>query len=485
MQKIIVLNLLLILSSGWVACSDTNGQTVINGKLKNAPDSIWYTHSIEGITVDLFERNPLILNEDSSFQIEITSDTPETFTLYQSNKGELGYLYITPGSNNSVIIDIAQKEKPFSFSGTDKEENEVINQLDMNSYFNQYYYRSNPNHELRNDISPKSIYQKISNRIQADKNKLNSPSLSPDFQKKMEQEILVTYYRTFQYVYAGCDDTVSGDLEKEWLHYFKKSTEQINLENPEIASSPRFLDFIENYLYIQDFITQKEKHKFVSRDESVLFFLKQFNTYLTGKTLEASLAMCIADNYTQGKFSAPILDACKNFYSRFPHSKHTESIQKIERVYNSFFNKETNNNIHFINNENISTFQQAISPFAGKVIYIDLWATWCGPCRTSFAYINEVHQYAKENDIVLLYISIDRKQDETKWMQMAQYYNLEGQHIRANDELNDELHTLFGNNHVLAIPHCILVDKSGKVSIQNAAKPDNMETLKKQLKTIL
>lgn len=68
---------------------------------------------------------------------------------------------------------------------------------------------------------------------------------------------------------------------------------------------------------------------------------------------------------------------------------------------------------------------------------------------------------------------------------MAQYYNLEGQHIRANDELNDELHTLFGNNHVLAIPHCILVDKSGKVSIQNAAKPDNMETLKKQLKTIL
>ncbi|MFT4925314.1 MAG: thiol-disulfide isomerase/thioredoxin [Phenylobacterium sp.] len=51
--------------------------------------------------------------------------------------------------------------------------------------------------------------------------------------------------------------------------------------------------------------------------------------------------------------------------------------------------------------------QQRLSDFKGKVVYIDFWASWCGPCRKSFPWLNKINQQYSAEDFAVLSINLD------------------------------------------------------------------------------
>lgn len=53
------------------------------------------------------------------------------------------------------------------------------------------------------------------------------------------------------------------------------------------------------------------------------------------------------------------------------------------------------------------TMEDLVMQFKGKVIYIDLMASWCKPCIEEFKYAKQLADYFQENDIVKIYITID------------------------------------------------------------------------------
>lgn len=137
--------------------------------------------------------------------------------------------------------------------------------------------------------------------------------------------------------------------------------------------------------------------------------------------------------------------------------------------------------LHFPDVSQAKTFQDIIAPYKGKVIFMDIWATWCGPCRDSFAFVKPLQEYAQEKDIVLLYLSIDNPEAEEKWKKMAAHYDLKGEHIRIQEAFKQEIYDTFGSNGALYIPHCVIIGKDGKIRQKVAASPEKMEELKKQL----
>ena len=61
-----------------------------------------------------------------------------------------------------------------------------------------------------------------------------------------------------------------------------------------------------------------------------------------------------------------------------------------------------------------------LSPYKGKVVYVDLWASWCPPCRASFPWMEELHQDLSEQGLVILAVNTgDNPEDAARFLEMT------------------------------------------------------------------
>ncbi len=118
----------------------------------------------------------------------------------------------------------------------------------------------------------------------------------------------------------------------------------------------------------------------------------------------------------------------------------------------------------------------ALSDFKGKVVYIDVWATWCGPCKKEFPHLKELEAgYHGNNDIVFMGVNIDISKDIQKWKNFLDKEQLPGIQIFAGDNANKELMSLYS---IKSIPRFILVGKDGKLLFADAPRPSSAEIKK-------
>jgi thiol-disulfide isomerase/thioredoxin len=119
----------------------------------------------------------------------------------------------------------------------------------------------------------------------------------------------------------------------------------------------------------------------------------------------------------------------------------------------------------------------SMKDFKGKVVFIDVWATWCGPCKAQFPFLKEIEEEYKNNkDIVFLGISLDKVKDRQKWIRTIQKENLHGV------QLLDDIGTAFGRPYqITAIPRFLLIGKDGKWIEVRCPLPEAKEDLKRYL----
>lgn len=103
--------------------------------------------------------------------------------------------------------------------------------------------------------------------------------------------------------------------------------------------------------------------------------------------------------------------------------------------------------------------------FRGKYVYIDLWASWCGPCMKEIPHMKRLEKENTNKDIVFLSLSIDT--DEKAWKNKVKSLDLKGhQVIDLKNELPKAL-------NVSGIPFFVVYDKEGKLYEYNAPRPSD------------
>ena len=53
-----------------------------------------------------------------------------------------------------------------------------------------------------------------------------------------------------------------------------------------------------------------------------------------------------------------------------------------------------------------------LSQYKGKVVYVDFWASWCGPCAKSFPFLNEMHNQLKDQGLQIVGVNLDENVDD-------------------------------------------------------------------------
>ncbi len=114
-----------------------------------------------------------------------------------------------------------------------------------------------------------------------------------------------------------------------------------------------------------------------------------------------------------------------------------------------------------------------LSSLRGKVVLIDFWAAWCGPCRQENPNIVKLYQQYHEKGFEILGVSLDRTKEE--WVQAIKDDNLSWIHVSDLQYWQNSAARLYA---VSAIPQSFLLDKDGKIIGKGLRGEDLAEKLK-------
>jgi len=103
-----------------------------------------------------------------------------------------------------------------------------------------------------------------------------------------------------------------------------------------------------------------------------------------------------------------------------------------------------------------------LSDLKGKVVLVDFWASWCGPCRGENPNVVRMYNKYKNKGFEILGVSLDNSKD--RWLGAIQQDGLTWYHVSDLRGWANEVAQMYG---VTSIPHTVLVDQEGKIIARN------------------
>lgn len=110
----------------------------------------------------------------------------------------------------------------------------------------------------------------------------------------------------------------------------------------------------------------------------------------------------------------------------------------------------------------------SLDDLKGKYVYIDVWATWCPPCKYEIPFLQKVEKEFHDKNIQFVSISVDAKNDYFTWTDMIEEKNLGGLQLYANED------KAFTDAYkISSIPRFILLDPEGNIVNSDAPRPSD------------
>lgn len=187
-------------------------------------------------------------------------------------------------------------------------------------------------------------------------------------------------------------------------------------------------------------------------------FIKEYLSYnLTGLVMKLVKSETARD------------EAYQTFMAIVTNSNAKNELKQIHENNKMMASNATAPDFNYVN---VNNRKVALKDLRGKYVYIDVWATWCGPCKAEIPFLQKVEKDYHDKNISFVSLSVDRQSDKGKWEKYVREHNLGGIQVIADKDFESEFVKKF---NIAAIPRFILIDPKGKIVSGNALRPSDPE----------
>ncbi|MFD0760954.1 TlpA family protein disulfide reductase [Lutibacter aestuarii] len=440
---------LLIAAVAIVSCKNEAPikYAVLTGKITNKLPGEFTVNSMDRSFKETIE-----IAEDGSFVDTLTLKAG-TYMLYDGKNATP--VYLSEGFNVNVAYDANDFKNTLAFTG---EGSEISNYLQAKSKTEKEIMGEGMGvYELEEDE-----YKAKFNEIKTALNNLltSTEGISEEFKSKEQRNINYGYLKSIN-IY-----------ERYHAHFAKKPEFKVSegflaeLDGMDYSNEEDFL-FSSDYKNLVSSHYFKQASKLAEKDsiDADLAFLKTA-AQIQGETIKNSLL------FENAKYGITYTENLEEYYTAFINASTNEDNKKeITETYNKLkVVAKGQPSPKFENYENYAGGTTSLDDLKGKFVYVDVWATWCGPCKAEIPYLKEVEAKYHDKNIEFVSISIDKAADHDKWKTMVEEKELKGVQLFADNDWNSQ----FVKDYLIkGIPRFILIDTEGNIVSSNAPRPSS------------
>jgi len=371
-------------------------------------------------------------------------------TFKKEKKIEYLQFYLNPNTTNHLTIDAENPTKTHNFKGDDMQTNYLLQTLN-----NEHIHLTKlKNVTFSQPDDPLACWETLHQMHKKEKNQLDllvkGKKIDKRFLTLTKLDIELKYISYFSnYACKQYENSAHFDLwKKQW---FKVVWPYFQQDAVDLLTSIEYLNLV-SICWNSDILTtmldfQVPPGGFQTIEE----LYTDIFALLEKKQKKGAFALlsfhCLGYELFQNSFETSLINLSESYIKKFP--QYTQQCAYLEKAiapikaFNDLANQDPNNeSIQFVAQENQANTLQVLlynlNP-TKDLVYIDLWATWCGPCKAEFTHLKTLKKALDLSKVDFLYISTDREDRHEKWKQMVQYYDLSGYHVRANAALAQDI----------------------------------------------
>lgn len=442
MKKIILLTVIVLINYNCTKKTESK-YALISGELLNPEINNLFIYGNNG-----YMKN-IKINSDGTFADTLKISAMYCRMFFDESISPL-VVYVEKGDEVKLIADLNDPSKTsFVGFGAEKYNYALEKQHTTKSFFdnNQEEYRGEDRlYNLKEEEFLKMVGEFKQKREILLK---ETPELSANF-IEIEEENINNQYLSKVYNYSVYNDNLSRK--------YPNTLEDFNFDNEKY--------FIELFPYREIVLNH-----FVNKlnDSSTIG--------LSTKTVQAFKSDSIKNGIAQ-RLSYSIAIGNKNNEALFNSIKSFSSDAKFQRKIKEKFQTikklKAGSTAPNFNCENLNGGKSTLSELRGKFVYIDVWATWCGPCRYEIPYFKTLEEEFAHKNIQFVSISLDDLKNRKKWKEFIETEQLTGKQLIAEDKFNSDFAKKYA---IVQIPRFILIDPDGNIINADAPRPSEPEIL--------
>lgn len=435
------------------------GPIIIKGLIENAEGK-----TVQLSNLELTGRVKHVAKLDSSGNFEFKINILSPHDNFLTYNGSLTTIFFEPNDTIYVFADGSDFKKTISYSGNNASFNqslklffaEFLELLETKEFFIK-----------KRDLAPNEFKKFASDFFGIMETKIDSII---DITKPEENAIawMNNYVK-----YRLAEDLIEyGSHHKEDLtpDYYDFETDFLQTGKFDLQCSQYYEDFIEKYYLgyklsqavgFQEMASQFQEQTYEGLEASFKFIDKNIsNEVIKNLSITRFCNMFV-------EFDYPIVDSIFNTYTTYVNDITCQNfiLQRLDDKKSSIAlvnNLDDLENLDFVG----EIFKEIKNDCSGKVLYIDVWGTWCGGCISAFPYSNKLFEELGNENIEFIYLCVNST--KSNWQKTKKEFGLKGTNYLLTKDQSAILSEKF-NFH--GVPRYIIIDKNGKIVDENAKHP--------------